>query len=227
MRGTVRDAAGLPIALAEITEQPSGSSTLSDSTGAFRLPRLTAGYHVLLARRPGFFPDTQTLVVGSADSIMVNFVLKRRPVELQPMNVRTESAAPARLEGFERRRLARNGGRFITAEQIARRGSHRTSDILRGIQGIQMVDSMGTTIAISSRGAKVNLLSSKQVEACVVRVGVDGLIKDPMFSLDLIAPTEIHGVEIYAGAATIPPEFNSTGSRHAQCGLIMIWTRSR
>ena len=61
---------------------------------------------------------------------------------------------------------------------------------------------------------------------CVVRVGVDGMLKEPYFPINSIPPHDIYGVEVYAGAASLPTEF-SGARKDASCGLIMIWTRSR
>ena len=36
-------------------------------------------------------------------------------------------------------------------------------------------------------------------------------------------PEQIEAVELYSSAATIPMQYNGTGSA---CGVILIWTRS-
>ncbi len=37
-------------------------------------------------------------------------------------------------------------------------------------------------------------------------------------------PEEIHGVEVFAGAAMIPPQYGGVGSGK-WCGMIAVWTR--
>ncbi len=56
-----------------------------------------------------------------------------------------------------------------------------------------------------------------------LRVAIDGQVQPGSTSLDIVAPEEIEGVEIYSGPATIPSEF--AGARDQYCGLIVIWTR--
>ncbi len=59
---------------------------------------------------------------------------------------------------------------------------------------------------------------------CALQVAVDGQLKEWGFAVNSIPPKEVHGIEIYPGAATIPAEYASM-RRDASCGLIMIWTR--
>ncbi len=61
---------------------------------------------------------------------------------------------------------------------------------------------------------------------CVLRVGLDGQLMDPSFSVDEIPVNSIRGIEAYLGAATIPIEF-STVQPDAPCGVVMIWTRNQ
>jgi hypothetical protein len=43
------------------------------------------------------------------------------------------------------------------------------------------------------------------------------------FNLDLLpTPKSLAGIEVYAGSATIPPQFN--GMNHG-CGVILVWTK--
>jgi hypothetical protein len=59
---------------------------------------------------------------------------------------------------------------------------------------------------------------------CPLQVALDGQLKEWGFAVNSIPPKEVHGIEIYPGAATIPAEYASM-RRDASCGLIMIWTR--
>ncbi len=225
--GIVRDTAGNAIPNVEIVFRPSSRRLVTTEDGQFMARGFTSGTHVVLARKVGFVPESIMVRVAAGGAAEASFALRLHAEALESVLVTARKPISAKLQGFEERRQRRNGGQFVTREQIERRGSIATADVLRYVQGIKMVDSMGVTIAISTRGAKVNFLIPKQVEACVVRVGVDGSIKDPMFSVNQIPTRDIHGIEVYAGAASMPPEFNSTVGRNAQCGLIMIWTRTQ
>jgi hypothetical protein len=72
----------------------------------------------------------------------------------------------------------------------------------------------------SSRGPAVD------GRKCMLRVGLDGQLMDPSFSVDEIPVNSIRGIEAYIGTATIPIEF-STVQPDAPCGIVMIWTRNQ
>jgi hypothetical protein len=55
-------------------------------------------------------------------------------------------------------------------------------------------------------------------------LGRDGLVLGPEFGINEIPAVEIHGIEIYAGPATIPVEYRGSLA-NGTCGLIMVWTR--
>jgi hypothetical protein len=44
---------------------------------------------------------------------------------------------------------------------------------------------------------------------------------------DMVFPDNIVGIEVYAGPARVPPEFNvTTGpSSGAACGAVVVWTK--
>ena len=59
--------------------------------------------------------------------------------------------------------------------------------------------------------------------ACPMQVYLDQVALPTPFNLDLLpSPKEIAGIEVYAGAATIPPQFNGF---NRGCGVIIVWTR--
>ena len=141
--------------------------------------------------------------------------------------VRVEAVAPVvpRLAGFERRRLLRDGSAFITREEIVKRNPVRTSEMLMNIPGIKMADSNGVMFPISTRGRKPALRSARVLQPCVLRIGMDGKVFPDNFEIDQVVPNDIHGIEVFAGPATIPLEYGLTRT-DSWCGLIMIWTRS-
>ena len=67
-------------------------------------------------------------------------------------------------------------------------------------------------------------------QPCYLLVMVDGLVKNgvpgrPAFDLNqLPRPDEIHGVEVFAGAAMIPLQYSGMGDGK-WCGMIAVWTR--
>lgn len=119
------------------------------------------------------------------------------------------------------------GGKLITREQIERQDPVVTTDLLRRLTGLAVVDSQGVLVAISSRGMKMTPVKGGGMAPvqCVIPVMLDGMRMDATFAINSIPPAEVFGVEVYVGASSIPPEFNAT-RKDSICGLIAIWTRS-
>jgi hypothetical protein len=54
-------------------------------------------------------------------------------------------------------------------------------------------------------------------------VYIDNVPMPSPFNLDLLpSPREMMGIEVYAGSATIPPQFAGFGT---SCGVILVWTK--
>lgn len=217
-------------ALAGVQLQIVGSRwrALTDSRGMFRFEAVTIGTHRVIARRIGLVPESLTVTVSDGKTTGVRLILRPAATELEAVDVVDDNVGSARLQGFEQRSASRrSGGQFITRADIDRTMPVATTDLIRRIQGVRIVDSLGVSLAISTRGPKLQMIGGRPVPAqCVVRVGVDGSIKEPYFPMNSVPRTDIHGIEVYAGAASLPPEFGGA-RRDAACGLIMIWTRTR
>jgi hypothetical protein len=163
----------------------------------------------------------------------------------------TKVVAASGTTDFDRRAARHAGGVFITEAEIARRAPTRTSDLFRSILGILVLDSggvrqltsnrttgsfsaptinaRGLTSSTAARGALPTFVtdssSSSRVDGrrCVLRIGIDGQLMGPSFTVDEIPVSAVHGVEAYLGAATIPIEY-STVQGDSPCGIVMIWT---
>jgi TonB-dependent receptor-like protein len=159
---------------------------------------------------------------------------------------KSESFAPPRLAGFERRREHNNGGVFITPEQLDHTASTSIVDLLRRVPGIRVMDaSFGKLVVASSRGGRLDAIGRPVV--CRIRVMVDGHVMpiterpnernrmsaggvgdmgppDLEVPLPVTSPKLVHGIEIYAGPASMPRDLIPTGE-DAFCGLIAIWTK--
>jgi hypothetical protein len=222
LRGVVVDSASGPLAGVAISAAGSQVRTVTSQSGQFVLAPLAQGFHTIVAQRAGYAPESTTVTLNEGDTLDVRIVL----LSVTVTNTVAE-AKPASVEHtFDRRRASRGGGRFITRADIERRNPRQVSDILRNVSGIRIVDSAGTTVAVSTRGPRTeaNTDGSLRDRACVLHVGVDGVTKDASFAMDNISPTEVYGIEVFAGAASVPPEFGGLRPE-AWCGLIMIWTR--
>jgi Carboxypeptidase regulatory-like domain/TonB-dependent Receptor Plug Domain len=233
---------------ADVAAVQLGLSALSDSTGRFLLKGLPAGAHLIVTRRPGFRPDSTVIELAAGETVVQDVRLWRLAPELEPVAVRATAGRYAswKMVGFEERR--RQGvGQFLDRDVLEKNRARRTSDILAS-QG-KGVDirrgSKSRAWAVGGRATssgKCALCRERVLEvldpsdadagarpACYMDVWLDGaLVYDssskgaPLFDLNSIDPDNIEGIEIYTGAAQIPPRFNRTASG---CGALVIWTR--
>jgi hypothetical protein len=217
------DERGAPVSGVEI--RSGNRVVLSATDGRFVIDSLEAGRRQFVARRVGYAPESLSVNFDPRRADTLQFVMRPAVTELDRLDVIDAPLISPRLQGFESRRARKNGGQFVTQETIARQMPQVTSDLLRRLQGVRIVDSMGVQLPVSTRGPKPTL-TGRPTAVCVLRVAVDGLLKEPYFPMNTITVSDVHGIEVYAGAATIPPEFGGA-RRDANCGLIMIWTRAR
>lgn len=199
------------------------ASGYTDSIGAFGLHVAESGPVDIHLRRLGYRATT-FMAVESRSGVPLEMSMIPIPQAIDGMAVAARGASSLRVVGFENRLARHVGGTFITRQQLESWNAVRTTDVIRRVSGVKLIDSSGVLLVVSTRGYKVDLIRSDFMAPCGLRVLVDGQVMEPGFSVDRIDPTQIHGIEVYNGPATIPPEFNSV-RRDAYCGLVMIWTR--
>src|SRR5581483_7514509 len=72
--GHVTDAASRPLGGVQVSVDDRAAAQTSDA-GAYRIPNVPAGSHVLTARRLGYTPKSQTIVVPTAGQVSGDFAL--------------------------------------------------------------------------------------------------------------------------------------------------------
>lgn len=197
--------------------------TSSDAAGAFRFGDLGAGVMELRIRRVGFRPETLHVEVPQIDGGAVVVPLERVAEGLARFVVRASAmrSGPdpmSPLLAFERRRTA-GYGHFITQDEIERRHPQRTSDLFRSIPGVTLAPNGSGVLVPSFRGFALSRRS------CNPLYWLDGTpLGDVPLDLDAVPPSQVAGIEVYSGIATVPAALRS-GSANAACGAIAIWTR--
>lgn len=220
--------AGLPDVHVSIAGQV--GEGITDARGRFVYAPPRPGKVVLLLRRLGYNPGTVSVDIAAGDTVRVTYALTVAPQTLSTVAVTdtTNSRSPF-LTGFDRR-LANHAGSatYITRTEIDKRKPSQTTDLLRRVISITVVDSSGILMAVSRRVQKPvkGPAGVLDLANCPLQVAVDGQLKEWGYAVNAITPEEIHGIEIYPGPASIPAEYASM-RRDAACGLIMIWTRRR
>lgn len=223
----VIDGADWPVGSArvELVNGPVRLIASTDSLGGVRFANLVGDSVVISVRRIGYFPTrilTRLADLGERITILVD----QHPDLLRAVEVRERMPSVTRLAEFEARLRSRTASAAVTRAQIEQRNPVRLSQMLRGVSGLRLADSLGSMVAISTRGMKPVPTASHGIALvpCVMRMMLDGIVLPALTDIDQIVPQDVHGVEVFFGAASIPPAM--AGSRTDNwCGLIAIWTR--
>ncbi len=218
--GVIRDSlTGNPIQGVTVWIPQQALTTRSSSTGGFTLEGVEAGQFEILFRQVGYRVGSITFELTVPRSATVDLgAVAMVPIatELSPLVVTGEEPNDRlrRVGFYNRRRL--EAGTFFTRAEIAKANPTRTSDLFRLIPGFRIFTdgSIASTRGIPS--------ISRGFGMCEVDYYIDGLhMMAP--DVDVVIPTSISAMEIYRGAASIPPLFR--GSHNPKCGVVAIWTR--
>lgn len=222
--GIVTDTLLRPLNSADVTVVGTGARVVTGANGRFRMMQVPPGQYLLVVRRIGYAPTSGVIEVPAADTLRLTYALMRSDNLLDTVRVRGERITMRMLD-FEKRRQ-QGQGQFITQAEIERRGSMQTSDFLRYMRGVNV--STNTTQAfggtqVYSRREGGGFDANQQQQYCPMQVILDGIILPQYFNLDLLPPPkQVAGIEVYSGAASIPPQF---GGADRRCGVVAVWTR--
>src|SRR5882724_9521064 len=87
VRGFVHDSLGGVVSSAHLSIRGSGTATISDSAGAFRLTGLAPGEAVLEVRRLGYRPVSTPVTIAAGRELGVDVELAPVPEQLAPVQV--------------------------------------------------------------------------------------------------------------------------------------------
>ncbi|HEX5075372.1 MAG TPA: TonB-dependent receptor plug domain-containing protein [Gemmatimonadaceae bacterium] len=149
------------------------------------------------------------------DELSISWRPKTDTARLSPVRVTASNRNTSpRLNGFQERQQRHAFGTFITRDVIEQRKPTRVSDVLSTVPGL--------IVTPSARGFGSDVQTT---EGCRPAVYVDGL-RYPLLRGetidDVVDPTALEGIEVYAHAAEVPVEFQGPWSN---CGAIVLWTR--
>jgi hypothetical protein len=213
LTGTISTADGTPIASARIRLLGTSLTTIADGKGMFRIADIPPAAHKLDVRMLGYSPLEQLVDVTAGATFHVKIILV--PIPLEPLDVVERSALTPGLIGFEER-MARGPGFFFDREAILRMQARQFTDILRRVPGLQVRPVSGSygNVSVQTRGSGCQVLF--YMNGTVFPMPPDHPINN------YVVPEDVVGVEVYS-SSEIPAQFNM--SRHARCGVIVIWTR--
>jgi len=209
--GVIRDSSGVPVSVATVTA--SRAQALSDTAGRFALAGLPAGSTTISVRRLGFLPSEHVvvLVADQRDSLFIT--LAALPANLPGVTTAADTRRRQYLFDYYRHQTA-GAGRFYERAQIDAMRVTQLSDLLRRVPGVHVVP---------DRNGRYNIRMRRTVRDCPPDFWVDN-VRAYALNADDIALGDIEAIEVYAGPAGLPPEYNSRFGNPA-CGALVIWTR--
>jgi Carboxypeptidase regulatory-like domain len=240
LHGVVRDGQRRLVSGALVSIDSLLLRSVTEMSGAWRMPRVGAGRVVLSVRRVGFAPlDTAIMLAAGADSTL-NLVLTALPrLGAAPRStdgsaangstVDDRAAEAAQLAAFEARRMG--PGQFVLRDRLARAEGKPLGDLLRTLRDAAI------TPAITLSGATPSGdVSSAVLQGVVLRSGATTfrcpsavfLDSRPLYfgvgdliDLNLFAPEQFESLEWYANDREVPPVFRGL----ATCGLLVLHAR--
>lgn len=246
-RGRVTDAAGRPLAGAQLALFSPARRVTTDSLGRFEVDALAAGAQDLFVRRLGFAPALVSVVVSAGDTATLEVALEPAAQRLEAVTVEA-TVGTLNIRGFERRRDARlGGGIFLDQAYLEARQSSPLVNILRGAGRMTIQESQATgEVHAYGRGGSLtpaegelpagammsDTLPFNQrllrgdvmlLERCPMILVVDGTVLVAGTPLNALPPTrDIAAIEVYTSSVTVPPQF---AFANPKCGVIVVWTR--
>lgn len=233
----VESATEQPLSDVIVTVTGTGLSARTGSDGIFVVRGVAMRSISLDLRRIGYAPAVQRYrIEGGGGDVDVGMLQMFRPMELAPIVVQAEAVRRSRrleLAGFYQRQ--RMGfGSFIDREDLDHWQPLQFTDLIRRVRGFtirrnprymkQLVGVYGPGIHAGPDLRRYLIESRRGGPGCPAAIIVDGIRTGTTNDEDidrLIDPSVIAGIEVYAGPASLPAEFNWLG---AACGAFVIWT---
>jgi hypothetical protein len=219
--GAVTDTNLAPLAGSEVGILRTSLRVHAGENGRFRiLGGVPEGAYILIVRRLGFRPVSAMIEVPRGDTLRLAYTLERVPAVLGTVVV-TERQTSLRMMEFEYRRKV-GQGEFFTAADIEKRAAITAAEVLRVSKTIDVLPSY-TKGAMAEYYALSRRAGDAIHGGCPMAILVDGVPMPSPFDLNLLPPPkEYAAIEIYAGAASVPPQF---GGESRRCGMILFWTK--
>ncbi len=200
-----------PVATAAVSVSGHAHESASNRQGQFVLSDLRPGARELELRRLGYATLRYPIEVMEDITTEVDIGLVPMPVEMEPIVATVARLRRLEIKGFYERKYwgeLTGNGYFFSPEYIER---WRPSDV----QFLVVSNVPG----ITWKGANRRMSSGFGSLTCKMSIIVDGFAWG---GWPRIPWSQIAGVEVYKGPATLPAEF---GGSDARCGAVVVWTK--
>ncbi len=215
----VDQGSGKPLSGASVLVEGTTISAVAGPDGAARVTGIPPGKRVVVVGMLGYEPVRVAIGFKPGADVDAKVELIVQPVRLPTVTAQAKAETPElRNRGFYDRRKSAAGGTFLDRkdlEPLVERGS-TLSMAARRLPGFN----------VEPNGQNgYTIVSTRTGRQCQPALIVDGLIH-PASDLDdldhLIPLQDIAGIESYAGASEVPPQYQ----QYSTCGVILVWTRS-
>jgi hypothetical protein len=218
--GIVSDTNLVPIHAAFVSILGTAIKIGTGPNGRFRITRVPAGQYLVIVKHVGHRPISAVVDVSAADTVRLAYTMEPAAEMLNAVVI-SEKAPALRMQEFEQRRRL-GTGQFMNQVEIEAKNVPFTTELLRNFLAIYVSPDNSSAVtqyyALSSREG-----GNPQVGACPMQVYLDQVPLPSPFNLDLLpSPKDLAGIEVYAGASTIPPMF---AGYNRGCGVVLVWTR--
>lgn len=237
IRGRVTRTDSVPIVGADVWLITVDRHQNTDSSGGFRFVGLPAGPLLLEVRRIGFAAKRDTVSVDADLETTRRYFLVAQSQTLDTVRTTAQEQKylSPNLRGFEERRVAGQGGHFITDSVLRRNENSTLTNVISSrVPGVMV--SHGVLVS-SRKPCRGPVLMSKGCVGsggdCYVSIFVDGVLlyraqmadqNVPPPDLAKMSVTQFGGIEFYAGAAAAPMGMHADDDG---CGALWLWTRER
>lgn len=206
---------GLPIAGAEV-KLVEGPDVRANERGEWAMLNVPVGTRMFEMRAVGYYPERRAIdVVEGRAPIRVELATLKSV--LDTVKIRAARDTDRHKSGFDDRRR-QGSGKYITAEDIARRQPFVVSDMLKMQPSVRLERETDGSNSVTIRGPSG--------DRCIADFFLDGAFVGNLAAEDIdsyFTPRSIMGMEIYSGA-TVPGQFNR-GMGGNVCGVIAIWSK--
>src|ERR1051325_1183359 len=203
---------GDPISGVRVLDSLRGESSLTTITGTVTLAFLPTGSTTLKLQKLGYKTISVIVNITPDNVAPITVELEKNPVPLPTVETRdTFRYYSPLLQGFSERSTLHQGGQYVTEKELRRFDTQRITAMVRRLSGITVDcprtgSHRGECTAISQR-----LMTSRGRNTCPLSVYVDGAsLFDP--DLEKLFVRDFSGIELYAGGASVPPQFNKTNN---------------
>jgi hypothetical protein len=219
--GQVRDAAGQPVAAANVSLHPGDRRAQTDSSGRFAISGLGDNTYTVRARKLGYRPDSWDVRLDKGGHVEVKLALEAAPSLLDTIKVSASQPCPTQsIRAFLCRRQ-RGGGVFLDYTDIDDKEKNFVGELFYDIPDM-LVD-----FKISASGPDYSIRSKRS--GCIRSV-VDGRPASNAFPIPVNADRLV-ALEVYTRPDSVPHELreylwprSGDRARTGRCTVIVYWT---